>query len=263
MATVHRAAATHTRFAPQRASPWDWQPLVATKVEFGPVYDRFYLDRTETGSSGRFIPLKSQLYRDAPKYWRRHRVDPRFVEISTIGRLSQDLVGISPQWASIGTVAKAAERLGFGMIIEDFIVPGWMVDPDDIERIMPEIEVCGSIWNAAGWALSFHWQQASKPDWMSDCRIDWRLAKEMFEKAAALDYWAAANNLGVIFRDGLGQPTEPKQSLHWFTIAAESLEPISLRHLAGCYSAGFGTEKDAEYATYLEELAQMIECEKT
>lgn len=260
--TVQRAFSTRPRIAPLRASPWDWQPLVSTREVSGVEYDLFYLDRQETGFSGKFIPLRAGLYRDAPKYWRRHRGDPRFVEISTISRPNQESGSVVHRWISRGTSSAAQDRLAFGMITENFFAPGWMVDPDDINRTMSEIEQSGAIWNAAGWSLSFHWKNADTPDWASDCRIDWKLAKEMFEKAAALKYWAGANNLGVIHRDGLGQAPDPMQAFHWFTIAAESLEPIPLRHLAGCYSMGLGTEKDLRQAAYLQELADIIESEK-
>jgi hypothetical protein len=258
MGIVHRAAEPRKRMPTARGSPWDWQPLIATKVITATDFDLFYLDRSETGFSGRFIPLKSGMYHDAPKYWRRHQADPRFVEISTISRPSQDSGSMSHRWASKGTDARAQERLAFGMMTENFFAPGWMVDPDDIERTMSEIDASGSIWNATAWSLSFHWKHVETPDWASDCRVDWKLAKSLFEKAASLNYWAAANNLGVIHRDGLGQLEDPEQAFHWFTIAAESLEPISLRHLAGCYSTGFGTKQDTEHAAYLEELAETI-----
>ena len=65
----------------------------------------------------------------------------------------------------------------------------------------------------------------------------------------------------MIYRDGLGHLADPEQAFHWFTIAAESLEPISLGHLAQCYLEGIGTAKNTEYSSYLEDLAKMVEAD--
>ncbi|EKX56462.1 hypothetical protein D516_2974 [Rhodobacter sp. AKP1] len=107
---------------------------------------------------------------------------------------------------------------------------------------------------AVGWAFSFAWRLwTENTTWTTTfAGVDLALARACFEAAAETGYWAALNNLGVLYRDGLGVPVDPEKTFEYFRRAAESGEIAPLRHLARCYRDGFGCPVDRLAAEHIE-----------
>lgn len=108
--------------------------------------------------------------------------------------------------------------------------------------------------NAIGWL--FTW---GKPSAFSI--QDWTLGRLWFEQAANLACPEGLNNLGVIYRDGLGVEPDPVCAAEYFMKAANFMQPQAMRHLAKCYEEGIGVDADKSQATFLRELANLIEAE--
>jgi hypothetical protein len=116
--------------------------------------------------------------------------------------------------------------------------------------------------NGIGWTLSFHWRNAEDAEWYNHPAVDMVRAYEFFERAANLGLWNAKNNLAVLCRDGLGVQKDPQKAFDLFFGAANSLDPVPLRHLATCYREGKGTKQDTAQADYLDELATLRQSEQ-
>lgn len=115
--------------------------------------------------------------------------------------------------------------------------------------------------NAVGWAFSFAWRFVTEnTSWMHlFANVDMALARQCFELAAKSGYWAALNNLGVIWRDGLGVVPDSEKAFYFFKQAARSGEAAPMRHLARCYREGFGCRVDHNMAVHLDIMAGDIE----
>jgi TPR repeat protein len=133
-------------------------------------------------------------------------------------------------------------------------VPIWIRDDDHLASLNGEELPDGAALNAIGWSLSFSWRTA-KADWFEAPGIDLVAAKSFFLASAEKGFWAAWNNLGVMARDGLGTAPDPEQAFRCFQHAAESLDPVPLRHLAVCHRQGIGTPINQDQAADLEKLA--------
>ncbi|WP_223508149.1 MULTISPECIES: tetratricopeptide repeat protein [unclassified Pseudomonas] len=112
--------------------------------------------------------------------------------------------------------------------------------------------------NMVGMMLTFH--RDSKKT--REARIfpelcDWAAGRMWFEAAAEMGYWPAIHNLGVIYFNGYGVEKCGTRAFEFLSQAAQSLSPISLRHLAVCYEQGIGTLADLEMTAFLRELADI------
>jgi Sel1 repeat len=87
--------------------------------------------------------------------------------------------------------------------------------------------------------------------------IDWALARECFEKAAAVGNSEAQNRLGVIYRDGLGVLPDRQRAFQWFYRAAESCEDSALKNLEQCYRNGLGCRPNIAEADFLAALHRL------
>ena len=114
-------------------------------------------------------------------FWRRHDPDPSLVEIS----------GIETGVGSLGR----EQRL---------IVPSWFSSVNDISAHVAGEKLSAEALNSIGWSLSFHWRDSKNPYWHHSDLVDWQRARSYFARWAEENFWPASNNLGVMFRDGLG-----------------------------------------------------------
>jgi hypothetical protein len=226
-------------------APEEWRPLVAqankkAKIVGGRV--RFPVAMRERLPGNRlFLPVDWPL--DFPTYWRWHPTKLGWIEISTV------------------TYGAGLEPYEVGDTI-----PGWLETDDDLAAWLANDESgrTPEQWNSLGWAFSFAWRSDGGSDlWAKHLKpVDFKRARECFERAAESGFWGAVNNLGVIYRDGRGVDVDAEKAFNFFRIAADSLEPISILHLADCYRNGFGCLVDTEMADFLAALAKEIEEER-
>lgn len=214
-------------------NPTNWAPLLPTKIESGANVDLFYVDQKATSIPGRFLALPASVCRDVPLFWRRHSSDPALIDVSTV---------------SIGAETFGAEAR--------HSCASWTSSMADLDAVTRGEPLSATTLNHLGWWLSFHWR-SDQPDWYQVPTVDWPLAQIYFQKAADLGSWAAQNNLGVIYRDGLGVAPDPGLAFRYFEQAAKALEPLPLRHLARCFRTGFGVPQDDVQADFIDELADL------
>jgi hypothetical protein len=203
--------------------------------------DRIRVARRER-IPGIFLYVPSGWVGDAPAFWRWNPSDPRMIEISGI-RVPVD-----------GVLEANA-----------FNVPSWLRNDEEFERWLadPNAELSPEALNAIGFSLSFAWRLHEGSHWYLGIPcVDFALAKTFFERAADHGFWAAINNLAVMYRDGLGVERDLKKAFKLFQRAAQSLESTPLKHLAKCYSEGLGCERDPEFQSFLEELIAVREEEE-
>jgi hypothetical protein len=231
-----------TRDTPISKNPNQWSPLIHESIEKGSRFDKFFIDKKSTGISGRFLALPSGVFRDVPIFWRRDASDPSLVDVSSI---QVDANYCEPYQ---GNERKET-------------VPSWMSSDEDIEAFLRSAPLTAETLNGIGWSLSFHWRDTENPNWHLLDYVNWDKAREYFEKAAELGFWAALNNLGVIYRDGFGVTPDPIISFRCFESAAQHMDAISIRHLAGCYRTGWGVKPDDAQAAFLNELAELMDIE--
>ena len=225
-----------TRAKSTRLDPNKWSPLQATKIESCDPFDLFHIDSASTGIPGRFLPLPARTYRHTPVYWRRHASDVSLIEVSTIS--------IVP-----GKIGAEVRKL----------VPSWTSDYRDIVAFEKEEPLSAQALNRIGWSLSLLWRDKDNPQWHQlDC-VDWDLARQYFERSASLGYWAARNNLGVMYSEGLGVEPDYSLAFTYFDLAAQEEFPEPLRHLATCYRNGRGVEVDTDWAQFLMEYVELEE----
>lgn len=225
---------------PQRG-PHEWRPLVMAEGKrpepIGqhwrvPVHSReqvpgqrFYVPTGWTG--------------EAPVYWRWKPGEIGWVQLSMI-------------------------RFGKGLEPEDDLVqiPGWLRTDEEFDAWLTGSAPTPNAgqWAALGWVFSFAWKLFGDIEyWYVLFKgIDFGLALRCFEVAAESGLWNALNNLGVMYRDGLGVKKDAQKAFEYFRRAAEHMEPVPIRHLAKCYREGFGCPVDIEMADYLDELASAI-----
>ncbi len=223
-------------------APHAWRPLVAEKgkaIEDVGDHVRSPVDSRERVPGGRFyLPRDWPL--DGPTYWRWHPISLGKIELTTI-RFGEDLIPAE--------VAVA--------------VPGWLRTNEELKAWTetPDAAPTADQMNAVGWAFSFAWRfWTENTSWMQSFEnVDMTLARQCFEGAAQAGFWAALNNLGVIWRDGLGVAPNPRKAFCCFRQAAESGQAAPMRHLARCYREGYGCRVDPNMAVHLDIMANDIE----
>jgi TPR repeat protein len=227
--------------APPHQARSAWRPLLVRELEAAAGFDRIKInDHKHLPGTYLYVPVG--WVDRAPAYWRWCQDDPGLIEISCIRVNENDLISS-----------------------ESFRVASWLRDDEQFAswRAAPGADLPADALNAIGFAHSFGWKTES-PDWyVNHPSVDFQLARVYFERSAALGFWAAINNLGVIYRDGLGVAVDHVMAFSFFYRAAQSLEPISMRHLAHCYREGLGCERDAEMASFLEELIVVQDDERS
>lgn len=223
-----RAASRHDR----------WLPLIVERTEQGEAKDLIFFDRGSSGLAGALLSVPAGTFRSVPLFWRRHEPDPSLVEIS----------GIETGAGSLGR----EQRL---------IVPSWFSSVDEASAHARGEKLSAEALNSIGWSLSFHWRDPKNPDWHHGDLVDFDRARSYFARSAEEDFWPALNNLGVMYRDGLGVEKDPELSFRYFTAAAQQMDPKPIRHLAECYRNGWGVACDLAQAQYLDDLANMRQAE--
>jgi len=211
--------------------PDGWKPLAPLRSARVADKERVRLDPATTHCASRFLYLPHDFVEDRPCYWRFSTSDPANVELSTF---------------KIDETGHSSEQR-----IE---IPHWIRDDQHLASLGDNALPDAIALNAIGWALSFA-QRTDEPRWFEVAGVDVEAAKIYLLAAADKGFWPAWNNLGVIARDGFGTEPDPTQAFQYFGLAAESLDPIPLRHLARCYREGLGVSTDESQAGFLDELA--------
>lgn len=221
-----------------RAPREGWAPLVVERMVPAGEVDLLLTNKAKNTLGKVVLPVKASVLRNRPLYWCRDPADPSMITISSINAHSSELEAIevrAPCWISTETDAKAYNS-GDAPSSED--------------------------WNSIGWAASFAHRQEGHDEWASSDAVDWSWAKMAFEEGAKAGFWPSINNLAVMYREGHGVEVDAQAAFANFKLAAESLDPIPLRHLANCYRFGLGVDVDEAQSAYLEELAELQESER-
>lgn len=190
-----------------------------------PVADNFPTDCL-------FVP--SGWVGDAPSLWRWKDGDRTMIEVSCV---------------RVDSTGNIDSRI--------FAVPSWLRSAEDLEAWLrdPTREPSPAQRCAIGFALSFAWRMNGFAAWASFVKAtDLATAKRLFEQSAAAGYWAALNNLGVMYEHGIGVPVDKIKAFELYRQAAESLEARALEHLARCYREGIGCVRNIAEADFLDEL---------
>jgi len=223
-------------------APHVWRPLVAQEgrsIEVVGSSFHFPVDRRERVPGGRFY-LPQDWPLDGPTYWRWHPTSLGHVELTTI-RFNEELM---PTEVAV-------------------TIPGWLRSDEELQAWTQTADAAPTAdqMNAVGWAVSFAWRFGTdKILWTKTFTgVDMTLARQCFERAATAGFWAALNNLGVIWRDGLGVVPDPGKAFYCFRKAAESGQVAPMRHLARCYREGFGCQVDYNMAALLDSMVVDIE----
>jgi hypothetical protein len=192
---------------------------------------------------GAFLFLPTGWVGDAPAMWRWSPEDPSLIEVSCF-KLDSDC----------------------DFVANIFTVPSWFRSDQDFHLWIddPSAELSPEVLNALGFTYSFQWKLTDGPYWYLGLpNLNFEIARSYFERAAEKGFWAAVNNLGVIYRDGLGVAKDDAKAFSFFDRAAQSLEPISLGHLAECHSKGIGCPPNPELAAFILELIEVRKEEKS
>lgn len=73
---------------------------------------------------------------------------------------------------------------------------------------------------------------------------DYPTAFKLFKPLAEAGDPAAQNNLGILYRNGMGVPADNTESLKWFQRSAEQGNAFAEYNLGLAYEMGWGTPKD-------------------
>lgn len=220
-----------------RAPRAGWAPLVVERmVPKGPV-DLMITDKMLNALGKAVIPVPTMSYRNRPLFWRRSPTDPSQIQVASFSDSAEGIRGI------------------------EVSVPCWISSEAEAAQYVKGVPPSGKDWNSIGWAASFAHKSEGSPEWAQSDIVDWEWARLAFEKAEEYGFWPSINNLGVMYREGYGARVDAVIAFSKFMKAAQSLDPIPLRHLAECYRLGFGTAIDEPEADYLEELAELQEAE--
>jgi hypothetical protein len=114
----------------------------------------------------------------------------------------------------------------------------------------------GEAANDIGWNYSLFWQDNNGeiPDDHKQY-VDWNIAYYWFTKGAEAGCWEAMNNLGIIHLKQLMEGATPGKAIEYFTKAAQSLDPVPLKHLSDCYRKGVGCTVNEELADLFDAMA--------
>ncbi len=226
------------RVQPRQPRSNGWSPLMPVRSASIAGKERVRLDPKITHLASHYLYLPNGFADGRPCYWRRSTSDPGSVEVSTFKISEQGLA--------------QEQRMQ---------IPHWIRNDEHLLSLGEEAVPDGPALNAIGWSLSFAWR-TDQPDWMKAPYVDIEAAKTLFLASAEKGFLTAWNNLGVIARDGLDGTPDFVMAFHFFERAAESMQPLPIRHLADCYRRGVGVAPDESQATFLEELANSLEPEK-
>ena len=204
-------------------NPFIWQPFIFKKIENKGLHTCFYVATNLSKYLGKTILLSSHYYKAAPCFWRLKIDDLKFVEFVTYTQNENMLWGQHNE-----TRPLSAEAL-----------------------------------NSLGWHFSIHWKEDGNKNWMNLPQVDLDKAHRFFKESYKKGFWAAANNLGVMFRDGLGVEKNIERASKYFDAAAQSLDSVPLMHLSKCFKEGLGVGIDLDQAEFLEELANLSIDEKS
>ena len=95
---------------------------------------------------------------------------------------------------------------------------------------------------------------------------DYASAARFYTKAAEYGNPGALNNLGLLYKNGMGVTKDTQQAFALFKESAERDSIVAMRNLASCYQKGIGTESDFDLAVaWLEKAASrkdMLACEQ-
>lgn len=91
--------------------------------------------------------------------------------------------------------------------------------------------------------------------------IDYKIAYEHYERAAALGNVVSLNNMGYFLAEGLGVPKNYNQAINYYETALERGEKISAYGLACFYSLGLGVPKDLKKAFEYLKIAEKTQDE--
>jgi hypothetical protein len=210
-----------------------WRPLAPTAISLSGEYDLLALPKSDHLPRNRlFVP--AGWIGDAPSFWRWSDKDPTMIEISCV---RVDANGeVTPQ---------------------TFAVPSWIENSEELGRWIekPHLEPSPERLNAIGYALSLVWRMEGLDGWYKYITaVDFSLAKALFERSADKGNWAALNNLGVIYEQGLGVTVDKERAFALYYRAAQSLDKVPMAHLACCYREGIGCTKNVSDAEFLQEL---------
>jgi hypothetical protein len=215
--------------------PRDWRPLAAVGITQCGSHDRLAMPKdNHLPKNCLFVP--TGWAGDAPSFWRWYDNDRKLIEVSCV---------------RVDMASKIDSRI--------HIVPSWVGDREELEAWLrnPATEPSPAALNAIGFALSFAWR--IKGDfWATYFKaVDLPAAKRLFEQSALAGYWPALNNLGVMYEHGLGLPVDKSRAFEFYRQAAQSLNPVPLKHLARCHREGIGCEINLIEADMLDELSRL------
>lgn len=221
---------TGTAMAPTKWRPL--LPLIRPEEKTDCVLVTFFSGIT---SDATILAIPKGFWSGAPIYWRWSHSNLGSIDLSTLD--SRDILDIQ--------------------IIET-CVPGWETKDGNLPW-EEKGQITSDWWNRLGWHFSFqHAKFDTKSRTYSQTvpggMIDWAIARKCFEKAAAAGNKAAQNNLGAIYRDGLGVPVDSLLAFQWLYQAAESGDNKALENLERCYRNGLGCKPDQTMANFLEAL---------
>ncbi|CAG1011162.1 hypothetical protein BURK2_04192 [Burkholderiales bacterium] len=238
VAHIQHSGNTTTNNTLPRAPRAGWAPLVVQRMLPRGSIDVIVTDKRLNTLGEAVIPVPTMSYRNRPLFWRHSTTDPSLIQIATFSDSAEGIHGI------------------------EVSVPCWISSEAEAAQYVDGTPPSGKDWNSIGWAASFAHKLEGGPDWAQSDMVDWEWARLAFEKAEESGFWPASNNLGVMYREGYGVRVDADIAFSKFMKAAQSLDPIPLRHLAKCYRLGFGTAIDDSEADYLEELAELQEAER-
>ena len=81
----------------------------------------------------------------------------------------------------------------------------------------------------------------------------------LYNKAVSQGYVRAFNNLGVLYRDGLGTDVDKKKAIDCFEHACQNSDPYGFVNLAYCYEHGIGVSCDLNEALRLYKEAARLQ----
>ena len=226
---IERALAPRYGRKIQSLRPDGWNPLAFKKRTTSGRFDVFQLDGEIPQIGSRFLILPMGQFTGLPVFWKWDAAQPEYVIVSAY---SQDSHGI---WKEIS-----------------YESPSWLQSLHDIWPIGSDIKPSAKAYCNIGWALSFKHKKGGGKLWIQNRHVNMKSAMACFHAATKLDSWVAHNNLGVIFRDGLGTNIDENLAFHHFKIAAESMKETPMQHLANCYRDGTGVAKCEETAQIYE-----------
>lgn len=221
-----------------RAPRDSWAPLVVQRMVPAGSVDLILTEKKHNTLGKAVIPVQGSSLRNRPLFWRRNPNDPSLIQIASFTDSSNGIQAI------------------------EVSAPCWISTEAEAQNYQKGAPPSAKDWNSIGWAASFAHRVKDAGDWSTSCSVDWEWAKLAFEKGEEAGFWPSINNLAVMYREGYGVQVDLELAFAKFQLAAQSLEPIPLRHLAKCYRVGFGVEADDMEASYLEELAELQELER-